>query len=161
MTSAVEKKGDVVDLFIELKKKGLLGEPSHVDEYPETVLFTLQIFVQTFMLPNGAVPSKRSKSKFANWIVGLQELQEICPTNEQMKTCMEMALKKYENMGKSFIIYQPQSVKKLLIDAASEYNRDVASKREQAKELEQLRSENKFVDAKTLKNQLGNLFDEE
>jgi hypothetical protein len=154
MTSAVEKKGDVVDLFIELKEKGLLGDPSHIGDYPETVLTTLKAFIKVFQLPNGAIPSKRSKSKYTMWIKGLQELEQICPVG--IEECMQLALKTFDNMGRPFLIYQPQSITKLLINAVAERNRLA----EQEKEVEELHSQT-FADPKAVSKSLGSLFENE
>lgn len=153
MTSAVEKKGDAVDLFIDLKTRGLIGEPSHIADYPEQVLNTLKLFVKIFGLPNGAVPSRRSKGKFSNWIKGLQELEKICPAN--MEECLHLALKTFEDMGKPFLIYQPQSIEKLLINAVAERNRLV----QQEQEVAELHNQ-KFADPKEVSKRLGNLFEE-
>ena len=153
MTTDANKKGDLVDLFTDLKLKGLIGEPSHIADYPETVQSTLKIFIKAFGLPNGAIPSRRSKGKFANWIMGLQELEQICPVG--MEEMMQACVKRYEDMGKCFLIYQPQSIRKILIDVVAERNRLA----DQLKETEEIHNQ-VFVDGKTITKEFEDLFED-
>lgn len=114
-------KGDLFDGYLwAASLAGNSGEAQQINDYPEQVIETLKLFYKIFRLPSGAIPTKRQKSKYNEWVSQLQELQIICPTNKIMEWAMNNAFNKYNAMSSKFIIARPLAIKKLLIDAMRE-----------------------------------------
>lgn len=147
------KKPDLLDgiLFYQAQaeKKNL---PPQVYDYPEHVLSTLIRFQTLWMLPERSIPNKEIHGKFSQYIIELNELNELA--GARINEALTRAYKKYEGMTKKFIISHPAAIKKLLIDVLAEMNREQRKvrqndvvreeKRKEEEETRTLVSPNKF-----------------
>lgn len=120
-----QKKGDIMDgiLYAEKLAHEKSSYPEHFSKYPERVIDTLVLFYSIWKLPIFAIPKKKSP-KFSQWILELDELNLICGSKKNMKRAMELALEKYNASLNKFIVSHPLAIRKLLIDAVGEINRN-------------------------------------
>lgn len=125
------KKGDLVDLLL-LQQKSYEdhNEPERISDYPEDVIETLRAFYKTWMLPEGAIPTKRKKSSYKEWVLQLQQLNTLFSNDKQMREAMKIAYSKYDKLLNKFLILRPLSIKSLLIDAVAELNRKKRKEKE-------------------------------
>jgi hypothetical protein len=118
----INRKKDLLDGILFYAAKG--SDPTQFLDYPEQVLFTLRLFYSVWRVPEYLVPSKRSKSKFEQWINELTELENICPSQKKMEAAMKMTLDKYKEKKLTYPILHPLSIKALLAESVSEINRN-------------------------------------
>lgn len=120
-----DKKGDIIDGLLFFGKEN--SDPIQFSDYPETVVGTLRIFYNTWKIPSYIIPSKKSKSKFEEWINQLTDLNGICPNGEKMNRAMQMAKNTFDGFSKQFMVVRPASIRTLLINAVREMNDEKAS----------------------------------
>ncbi len=131
--------------------------------YPEDTLQTLIAFYEIWKFPEGAVPKKRQKDKYAMWINELRKIEDICGTNENVRIALNIAKERYDSFSPSykFIIWKPLSgnMEKLLIHAMSIIKTDNEKRELEAKqryEMEKARNI-KVADKKVVKKGLSSL----
>lgn len=124
MTDYTQKpeKGDMFGAILYYSSTPQSNEPKVFADYPETLLFTLKTFYTTWSLPEGAIPTKRKKSSFAEWINQLTDLRDLCGSEARIKKAFEIAYTMYNDNGGGFIVYRPASVRGLIITALSKMN---------------------------------------
>ena len=88
------KKGDMLDGMLFFGKEN--SDPIQFSDYPETVVGTLRLFYNTWKIPSYVIPSKKSKSKFEEWINQLTDLNGICPNLQKMTRAMQIAKEDFE-----------------------------------------------------------------
>lgn len=132
-------------------------DPIQFSDYPETVVGTLRIFYNTWKIPSYIIPSKKSKSKFEEWILQLTDLNGICPNGEKMDRAMQIAKEDFERLPKQFMIVRPASIRTLLINSVRKIN-DEEPKSPEPEEIvevvEVASVENKKSTLKSLKSML-------
>jgi len=126
-----EKKGDILDGMFFYGKED--ADPIQFLDYPETEVETLRLFYNTWKIPSYVIPSKKSKYKFEEWVLQLQDLNNICPSTAKMKLAMEIRLQNYEKLPNKFSIVRPASIRSLLINATAEINRKTVATKEAEK----------------------------
>lgn len=135
--TAAKKRGDLFDLLLwqgeQTEKLNLLEQES---DYPETIRPILRAYIKVFKPPSGAIPSRRQRKKFEEWVAELDQLSQVCPAHHE--EIFGIALEIYES-GNRFIIARPSAMRGLLVSAASEYNR--RSERENPIVVEQVKEE--------------------
>lgn len=145
------------DVFLKFEKKKAEhgNEPANIADYPDNVVGTLRVFNKVWCPPALAIPSKRQKSKFNQWVKDLQTLEDLCGDNARFEIALRMALAVYENYSREyqFIVDTPLKLKNLIITALSQMNR--AKQEESIPEPVVVKSTDK---AKT-KKMLGDLRD--
>lgn len=122
----VTGKGDIFSLILKqeevYQKKNL---PEHFSDYPEQVYETLVLFYKIWELQPLAVPNRRQKSKFSQWVVELEKMTDICGTLERTKIGLTDAYKFYTTLNKPRpIVYAPSIVFDWLIHALTEHDRE-------------------------------------
>lgn len=151
-----EKKGDIIDGLLFFGKEN--SDPIQFSDYPETVVGTLRLFYNTWKIPSYIIPSKKSKSKFKEWINQLIDLNGICPNDKKMRLAMEIAKEDFDRFPKQFMIVRPASIRTLLINSVRKINDEESSasvEPEEAKEVVEVASvENKKSALKNLKSRL-------
>lgn len=123
---------DVVDGFLYFASQN--NDPIHFADYPERVVSTLRAFYNTWKIPSYIIPSKKSKSKYEEWIVELDELNGICPNSKKMEEAIKRCLQRYES-GNKFNVVRPASIRGLLTTIVSEMKREEESQKTQVKEV--------------------------
>ena len=129
-----DKKGDIIDGLLFFGQNG--SDPIQFSDYPETVIGTLRLFYNIWKVPSYVIPSKKSKSKFEDWINQLDDLNGICPNGEKMSRAMQMAKDYYDNLSNQFMIVRPSSIRNLLINSVRKIN-------DEEEKLRKLEEENK------------------
>jgi len=152
-------KGDYMDAYIERarEKSGGYKIPNVVYDYPETLVDLLKCFVEIWCPPEGAIPSKKQKGKYNNWVLQLEDLNKLFSNTERMKLAMKYSYDKYEREGHHKIIHQPATIKPILIDGISELRR-IEKKSQSKSEKINVASEKEIKD--TVKD-LKKLFERE
>ena len=148
-------KGDLFDGYLwAASLNANKDEPEQISDYPEHVTDILRAFYKHFSLPSGAIPMKKKKYYDA-WIVQLEELSKLFSSSRTMNLAMERAVKIYKERY-TFIIYQPSSIKKLLIEAIRELRSEQASAAQSPKLPEKVEklSKEELKDIASLKNLL-------
>ena len=97
--------------------------PPVIDDYPESIIELLKIFHKVWLLPEGAVPSKKQDAKYKEWVLQLTQLSLLLANSQQAQEAMQLAYNKYEKLSSKFIIARPIAIKSLLVDAVGEINR--------------------------------------
>ncbi len=114
------KKGDIMDGILFFGKEN--SDPIQFSDYPERVVSTLRLFYEIWKIPSYVIPSKKSKSKFEEWINQLDDLNGICPNSKKMSRAMEMSKKIFDELPKPFMVVRPASIRTLLIDSTRRIN---------------------------------------
>ena len=114
------KKGDLVDGMLFFNQNS--SDPIQFSDYPETVVATLRDFYNVWKVPSYVIPSKKNKSKFEDWILQLDELNNICPNRTKMEKAMGLSKEIYGGLKNRFMITRPSSIKNLLADAVRRLN---------------------------------------
>jgi hypothetical protein len=120
--SDAQKLGDGVDwLLMQIRegKKHYIFEQEA--DYPETIFSILHAYIKVWQPPSGAVPRKRQKTKFIQWVSELDQLSQIVSANHE--EIFTIALETY-NLGNQFVVGHPLALRQLLIDAVSKFNRN-------------------------------------
>jgi len=149
------KKGDIIDGLLFFGKEN--SDPIQFSDYPETVVGTLRIFYNTWKIPSYIIPSKKSKSKFEEWILQLNDLNGICPNGEKMNRAMQMAKNTFDSLSKQFVVVRPASIRTLLINSVRKINDEnsLSTEPEEVIEVVEVASvENKKSALKNLKSML-------
>lgn len=120
MNQKSNKKGDIIDGLLFFGKEG--ADPIQFSDYPETVIETLRAFYGIWKIPSYIIPSKKSKSKFEEWINQLTDLNGICPNSKKMNRAMQIAKETYDGLQKQFMVVRPASIRTLIIDAVRRIN---------------------------------------
>lgn len=121
-------KGDIVDgILWQMQLARARGDAPQIDDYPETVSDALRWFYRIWGLPDGAIPTKRAKSKYQEWVSQMQEIVALFGKWTAQEV-MELSFHYFMNMPNKFIIARPLAIKKLVIAAVSELNRREAAK---------------------------------
>jgi hypothetical protein len=145
------KKGDILDGMFYFGKMG--NDPEHFTHYPERVIGTLRLLYKTFNIPEGGIPNRKQKSNFEEWILQLDELNAVAPSQEKMKKAMNIAKGHYDNLNKKFMIIRPASIKGLLINAVRTLNDEEKSSEEfKVQPVEKVEVASAEAKKKTLKN---------
>lgn len=133
-------RGDYMDGILYSMKNSSVNNsiPNCVYDYPETLVPLLIEFVKIWCPPEGAIPSKKQKGKYDNWVLQLEDLNKLFSNTERMKLAMKYSYDKYEREGHHKIIHQPATIKPILIDGISELRR--IEKRNKKKEETKLAS---------------------
>lgn len=150
-----DKKGDILDGMFFFGKEN--PDPIQFSDYPETVVETLRLFYNTWKIPSYIIPSKKSKSKFEDWINQLTDLNGICPNGKKMSRAMEMTKEDFDRLPKQFMIVRPASIRNLLINSVRKINDEesVSVEPEEATEVVEVASvKNKKSTLKNLKSML-------
>lgn len=120
--SAVVKLGDGVDwVLMQAAKTREFEFLEQEADYPETIRSILRAYIKVWKPPSGAIPSRRQKKKFDQWVSEFDLLNQIVPVHHE--EIFTIALELY-NGGNSFIVSHPLALKSLLETAASIYNRE-------------------------------------
>ncbi len=146
------KKGDVLDAMLYFGKMG--NDPEHFTHYPERVVGTLRLLYKTFNIPEGGIPNRKQKSNFEEWILQIDDLNALAPSQEKMEKAMKIAKSHYESLNKKFMIIRPASIRGLLLNAVRIINDEEKSDEEFKVKPEQ-KVEVASIEAK--KNTLKNL----
>ena len=101
------------------------NEPSQISDYPEDVVETLRVFNKIWCPPSMAIPTKRQKSKFEQWVKDLRTIEDLCGTNARFEVALKVVLATYEgySMEYQFVVDTPLKLKNLLVKVLSEMNR--------------------------------------
>lgn len=139
--SAVQRKGDGVDFVLwQMEEEKKRNEPEQISDYPETVQTMLRAFASVWKLPAGAIPTKRQKSKYEQWVSELGQLNEVCGSHQE--EALQIALDRYESLKSKFIVYHPLAIRSLLIHAVGEMNRNKSKEiKNTVQEIEQPKKE--------------------
>jgi hypothetical protein len=124
MTDYTKKpdKGDMFGAILYYSNTAQSNEPKVFSDYPETLLFTLKTFYNTWSLPELAIPAKRKKSAFSEWVYQLTDLKDLCGSEDRILKAFTMAHEMYESYSQKFIVYRPASIRGLVITALSQMN---------------------------------------
>ena len=145
------KKGDILDAMLYFGKIG--NDPEHFTHYPERVVNTLRLLYKTFNIPEGGIPNRKQKSNFEEWILQLDDLNTLAPSQEKMKKAMEIAKEHYDNLNKKFMIIRPASIRGLLLNAVRIINDEEKSNEEfKVQPVEKVEVASAETKKKTLKN---------
>lgn len=150
------KKGDILDAIIHFGKMG--DDPTHFTHYPERVVGTLRLLYKTFNIPEGGIPNRKQKSNFEEWIVQLDDLNSLAPSQEKMEKAMKIAKEHYDSLNKKFMIIRPASIRGLLLNAVRTINDEEQNKKEDTK-IEKI-DENKVVTSFEVKKELKSLMED-
>lgn len=131
------KKGDLMDGMLYFGKNP--DDPIQLMDYPETVVQTLRLFYKIWNIPSYTIPSKKSKSKFDDWVLQLTELNSVCPSSAKMERAMKIAKETYQDLSKKFPVFRPLAIRNLIADSVRRMN----DEEEQDKKKKQ--SENNFI----------------
>jgi hypothetical protein len=119
----MNKKGDMMDLLLQNEKFiADNNKASIVYEYPEPVIKILDKFLSVWKLPHNAVPTKKNKSQYSQWIMELQDLDSLCSKN--MVAIMDRAYLEYVSGKMNFMVTHPSAIRKLIIDAVARISRE-------------------------------------
>ncbi len=149
------KKGDLFDGM--LHYAAIANDPSHFSDYPERVLLTLRTFYNVWKVPEFSIPSRKSRSKLEQWILELDELNNICPASQKMEIAMQKTLEKYNTFKTKYSVTHPASIRNLLVDAVAEIKRSEVE--DTKKEIIQVASQKEIN--KTIKDMESMFNDEE
>lgn len=116
-------KGDPMDGILSYSSSVKNPVPDRVYDYPETLVPLLVTFVEIWCPPEGSIPSKKQKGKYDNWVSQLEDLNKLFSSTERMKLAMKYSFDKYEKEGHKSIVYQPASIRQILVDGISELRR--------------------------------------
>lgn len=150
------KKGDILDAMLYFGKMG--DDPEHFTHYPERVVGTLRLLYKTFNIPEGGIPNRKQKSNFEEWILQLDDLNTLAPSQEKMEKAMKIAKEHYDSLNKKFMIIRPASIKKILLNAVRIINDEEQNKKEDTK-IEKI-DENKVVTSSEVKKELKSLMED-
>lgn len=115
----MNKRGDLLDGILFYSGKSY---PEHFLDYPEQVIQTLYLFYDIWKIPEGAVPSKKEKSKFERWINEFETLNKICPSRFKMEKAMKLAHENHQSSPKEYPVSHPLSIQEFLINATRVIN---------------------------------------
>ena len=115
-------KLDLMDGILYYSKSG--NDPVQFSDYPERVLNALRIFHRETKIPTVIIPSKKTKSKFQEWVNELDELIAICPTSEKFEKAIKRVMIKKDVEKMRFTIARPASIKNILVDVVAEMARE-------------------------------------
>lgn len=149
------KKGDMLDGMLFFGKEN--SDPIQFSDYPETVVGTLRLFYNTWKIPSYVIPSKKSKSKFEEWINQLTDLNSICPNLQKMTRAMQIAKEDFDKLPNQFMIVRPASIRTLLINSVRKINDEepnLSEAKEAIEVIEVASLENKKSTLKSLKSML-------
>jgi len=146
-------RGDIFDGIIEQAKNNSDKNyyPEQVWDYPETLVDLLKCFLDIWLLPEGSIPSKKQKSKYENWILQLEKLNKLFSSSDRMKLAMKYSYDKYQKSKNRFIVYEPASIYKIVVDGISEL-RQIEKKQKQ-----KLEGETKVATPEQIKGTVKNL----
>lgn len=116
-------KGDPMDGILAYGSSVKSSVPDRVYDYPENLVPLLVTFVEIWCPPEGSIPSKKQTGKYNNWVSQLEELNKLFSSTERMKLAMRYSFEKYEKEGHRQVIYQPASIRQILVDGISELRR--------------------------------------
>ncbi len=150
------KKGDVLDAMLYFGK--MSNDPEHFTHYPERVVGTLRLLYKTFNIPEGGIPNRKQKSNFEEWILQLDDLNTLAPSQEKMEKAMKIAKSHYDNLNKKFMIIRPASIRGLLLNAVRIINDEEQNKKEDTK-IEKI-DEDKLVTSSEVKKELKSLMED-
>ncbi len=120
--------GDALDFMLwQTAQAAKNNVPSVIFDYPETVQNALTQFVKVWGIPDAAIPSKRNKSQFKEWIIELTEMENLCGGN--CEKAITASLKHYNEAGKDFAVVRPRALKTLLVEVAALRNRNMVAKK--------------------------------
>jgi hypothetical protein len=148
-------KPDMMDGILFYQKKAEeKNVPSAIYDYPEHVLDTLLLFNKIWMLPARSIPQKLLKGRYSQWILELNEINELCGNQKNVEEAMSMSLKSYESMKNRFPVSHPSAIRKLIIAAMGDINRRKAkeefeNKKEEEKKLKEAQP---IVDSRKFRN---------
>lgn len=151
-----KKKGDVLDAMLYFGKMG--NDPEHFTHYPERVVETLRLLYKTFNIPEGGIPNRKQKSNFEEWILQIDDLNALAPSQEKMEKAMKIAKSHYDNLNKKFMIIRPASIRGLLLNAVRIINDEEQNKKEDTK-IEKI-DEDKLVTSSEVKKELKSLMED-
>lgn len=150
-------KGDLFDGYLwkaELAQRE--QEPEQISDYPEHVVDVLRGFYRVFNLPEGAIPSKGKKG-YSNWVLQLESISRLFSSNKTMLLAMNRSKKIYDGQSNKFIIYEPASIRKLLIESIRQLREEMKN----APKLEEPRKEATKEEKMKVIRELKNLFKED
>lgn len=132
--SRTKRKGDGVDMVIrQMEEQAKKNDYPQFDDFPETLLTIIRLYVEHFKIPETVVPYKYNRKRYNLWVKELGEIAELC--GHHADRAMEIAgedLRKRENWH--LIITRPKgewnTIYTLLSTALIKIN---AEKQEEAK----------------------------
>ena len=98
------------------------NEPAQIADYPEHVVETLRVFNRVWCPPPLAIPNKRQKSKFKQWVSDLEYLEDLCGTNKRFEQALQQAVKVYREKNYTFIVDTPLKFKNMITTALAQMN---------------------------------------
>lgn len=114
----------MMDLFLQNEREiAKRRQFSVISDYPETVTNILKSFVLVWGIPEVAIPTKKQRSQFSQWILELKELESLCGKNDTTYM-MDKAYQNYRESGMNFMVTHPAAIQKLMIDTVSKINRE-------------------------------------
>lgn len=131
----MQNKKDMMDYIIESQTNldPIYLEFPMINDYPETIQGILKLFLSIWMLPSQAVPSRKNRGQYKQWVLELNELETLCAKDP--KKIMTSAYEKYVREGMSFMVTHPASIKRLIVSSISSDNRKIKSFSDRMNEL--------------------------
>ena len=147
-------KGDLFDgIMAQQRQSESHPYPSQIYDYDETVVEFLKALSDIWCLPEAAFPHKRESGKYLNWCSQLESIRTLFSSDARMRLAMKRA---YDNFVKSEnkpLIFEPRSLRPLLVSAIAELRREEKSKLDSFPKPEKLASKENIRKAvKDLKN---------
>ena len=132
-------QGDILDgILFGLRTSEESKMSDVIWDYPETLVELLNQFQKLWGIPEMAIPSKKQKSQYNNWILQLEKLRKLFSSDARMKIAMKYSFEKYQRSGKNLLIHEPASIYKIVVDGISDLRRQ---EQKQKSENEQKRKD--------------------
>ena len=148
----MKNKPDLMDgiLFYEsisLKE----GYPSQTYDYPETLIELVKTFTDIWLLPESSIPRKIQKGKYDYWVLQLEDLRTLFSSDARMRLAMRRAKDNYEKSNHKLVIFEPKSVRPLVVSAIAEL------RTEEKKRLKDMPKSEILASADKIKNTVRDL----
>ena len=118
------------------------GYPSQTYDYPETLIELVKTFTDIWLLPESSIPRKIQKGKYDYWVLQLEDLRTLFSSDARMRLAMRRAKDNYEKSNHKLVIFEPKSVRPLVVSAIAE----LRTEEKNLKALEQERNERELSD---------------
>lgn len=122
----MDRKPDMIDYLLSLGEK--TATDKIISDYPETVGKILKKFISLWKLPEYAIPTKKQKGQYSQWILELQDLENLCAKN--INGIMDRAYREYITGKMNFMVTHPSAIRKLVIDTIGKMNREISERKE-------------------------------
>jgi hypothetical protein len=150
-------KGDLFDGMLYYQESPENRTSEVIWDYPETLVETLNQFQKIWLIPETAIPSKKQKGKYDNWVIQLEKIRHLFSSDERMKLAMKYSIEKARERNDKRIVYQPMSIYNLLVDAI----RDLRLIEKVKKQKEEPIKKEQYIPKDKLRKEIQNLLNEE